>query len=100
MIIIALIAVEVIIVGRSPVDASHVDLAQVLIREGPELGHKLAHPIIQYFHSIIDPESAAQTAREVIREEMPKFREGVERSPHPGMLPLPAQSESDTRRLV
>ncbi len=100
VIIILLIAVEVVIVRAFPPFKSEAKPDQVLIREGPELGHKLAHPMVQYIRSVIDPEAAEQTPGEVIDEEFPKMRDAVERLPHLGILPPSAHSGGTVERVV
>ena len=73
---------------------------QVLIREGPELGHKLANPVVRFVKSLIDPEAAGQTPSQVVEEELPKVREAVDRLPHLGILPTPISSDDLERRVV
>ena len=100
MIIILLIAVEVVIVcllSFTPCQAEHL---QVLIREGPELGRKLASPIIQYIRSVNNPEAAGQTPSEVVHEELPKMREAVGNLPHLGVFLPPATSDDHRERQV
>ena len=99
VIIILLIAVEVVIVSVVVVWSQEAEFqtAQVLIREGPELGHKLANPIIRYVKSVIDPD---QTSSQVFEKELPKMREAVERLPHLGVSPSPIPSDDRGERLV
>jgi hypothetical protein len=70
LIIILLIAVEVVI---------------VLIREGPELSHKLAYPIISYVHDLLHP-GENKLALEVVSEELPRLQEALEMTSHTNLL--------------
>jgi hypothetical protein len=71
LIIILLIAVEVVI---------------VLIREGPELSHKLFYPIITYVQELLHPGGEPKTASDLIHDELPRLQEALERVPHTSLL--------------
>ncbi|KAL7421811.1 hypothetical protein Q5752_003582 [Cryptotrichosporon argae] len=83
IIIIALIAVEVVI---------------VLIREGPELAHRFAYPVIDFFLDILQPSRAEERRRD--RAEAAPEAKVPERPPPLGVFaPLVTETLSD-RRLV
>jgi hypothetical protein len=71
LIIILLIAVEVVI---------------VLIREGPELSHKLFYPIITYAQELLHPGGGPKAASELVHDELPRLQEALERVPHTSLL--------------
>lgn len=58
---------------------------QVLIREGPELGHKLAMPVIHYIQSILGLEASGRKPGQVVNDELPKLQSAVEKLPPLGL---------------
>ncbi|KAK4687864.1 required for meiotic nuclear division protein 1, partial [Tremellales sp. Uapishka_1] len=84
LIIIALIAVEVVI---------------VLIREGQELYHKLAYPFIELVHSLIPGESN-EAPSEVLHKDLARVEDAVARNVPKWLSTQPETNGAEGRRLV
>lgn len=64
---------------------SRLTFSQVLIREGPELTHKLLYPIVTYVQELVNG-TAEKGAEATIEDELPRLEQALEHLPHTHLL--------------